>query len=108
MSLDCFAKFCRCVHAKSFLPLIKCVLSLVNHATKHAALVAAVADAATPFAAAVNEGLRGMLLSPAHYCCCCYCRTPWDVLHVVAVVVDVVVMAVETRVVKLVVVLVVQ
>ena len=73
MSLDCFAKFCRCVHVKSFLPLISCVLSLVNHATKHAALVAAVAAAATAFAAAVNEGLLGMLLGPARYGCCCYC-----------------------------------
>ena len=43
-----------------------------------------------------------MLLSPAHYCCCCYCRTPWDVLHMVAVVVDVVELAVETKVVKVV------
>ena len=49
-----------------------------------------------------------MLLNPAHYCCCCYCRTPWDVLHMVAVVVDVVELAVETKVVKVVEVLVVQ
>ena len=36
------------------------------------------------------------------------CRTPWDVLHMVAVVVDVVELAVETKVVKVVEVLVVQ
>ena len=49
-----------------------------------------------------------MLLNPAHCCCCCYCRTPWNVLHTLAVVVDVVELAVETKVVKVVEVLVVQ
>ena len=48
-----------------------------------------------------------MFLAPASFCCCCYCRTPWDVLHVVAVVVEVVVVAVEAIVVAIVVVLVV-
>ena len=48
-----------------------------------------------------------MFFGPASFCCCCYCRTPWDVLHVVAVVVEVVVVAVEAIVVALVVVLVV-
>ena len=67
-----------------------------------AALVAAVAAAATAFAAAVTAGLRGMFFGPASFCCCCYCRTPWDVVHVVAGVVEVVVVAVEAIVVELV------
>ena len=45
-----------------------------------------------------------MFFGPASFCCCCYCRTPWDVLHVVAVVVEVVVVAVEATMVELVVV----